>query len=276
MKKIISSFFLVLGFALFLYSCKKTQTTPIDPCAGLSITLNATSVNPSAAGQTDGSISVTASPSGTYTFSINDGVYQASNVFNNLGAGTYSIKAKNADGCLSASTSVTLTASGVDPCASVNIVITPTVTNANACATNAGSISISATGSNGFTYQNGNGSFQANNVFNNLTAGSYNITVKDANGCTKSQTVTVGTDQAGPKFTAVKNLISSSCNNCHTGNNPNGGYSVANVCNIVNTWDRIQARCVNQTPSAMPPSGLNNNQKQIINDWINAGHRYTD
>ena len=275
MKKLLLIFGVMFSLAVLIYSCKKTQTTPTDPCVGLTISLTASSVNPTAAGSSDGSITITATPTGTYTYSLNGGTFQSSNIFTNLTAGTYTIKAKNADGCLSTEISKTLTNSSVNPCQGVNIVITPTVVNANACATNAGSISIAATGSTGFTYQNGNGAFQANNVFSNLTAGSYNITVKDGNGCTASQSITVGTDQAGPKFTAVKNLLTSNCSSCHI-NNSQGGYNISNQCNIVTTWNKIQARCINQTPSAMPPGGFNDNQKQIINDWINAGHRYTD
>jgi hypothetical protein len=361
MKKFILFFLGIASLAFVFYSCQKTQTTPADPCAGLTISLDATTVNPTAAGTSDGSITVTATPTGTYTYSLNGGAFQSSNTFINLAAGSYTIKAKNADGCLSAEISKTLTnpndpCSGVvitvgtsssnpaagasngsitataspagnyqyslnggstyqaenvfnnlaagayvvtakngngctgksdtvrltiagNPCQGINIGITPTVVNANACATNGGKITITAIGSSGYTYQNGNGAFQQSNQFSNLTAGSYNITVKDANGCTASQSVTVGTDQAGPKFTAVKNLLTQTCSSCHAGNRANGGYSINNQCNIVSTWDRIQARCINQTPSAMPPppsGGLSDPQKQTIRDWINAGHRYTD
>lgn len=356
MKKFLLFFLSVIGLSFVFYSCQKTQTTPTDPCSGLTISLSATTVNPTASGSTDGSITISATPSGTYTYSINDGAFQSSNTFTNLAAGTYTIKAKNADGCVSneitktitnpndpcagvvitvgtsstnptagaADGSITATASPAgnyeyslnggsyqvsnvfsnlapgayvimakngngctgksdtvrltaasNPCQGVNIVITPTIVNANACATSAGKITIAASGSSGYTYQNGNGAFQGSNMFSNLTAGSYIITVKDANGCTASESVTVGTDQAGPKFTAVKNLLTQNCSSCHISNSQ-GGYNISNQCNIVTTWNKIQARCINQTPSAMPPGGFNNTQKQIINDWINAGHRYTD
>ena len=40
-----------------------------------------------------------------------------------------------------------------------------------------------------YTYQLDNGLFQSSNMFTNKTAGIYNVTVKDANGCTKTTTV---------------------------------------------------------------------------------------
>ena len=55
-----------------------------------------------------------------------------------------------------------------------------------------GSITISATGgAGGYEYSIDGGTFQTSNVFDNLSGGIYKISVKDANGCSASQDVTV-------------------------------------------------------------------------------------
>jgi hypothetical protein len=77
-----------------------------------------------------------------------------------------------------------------DPCAGKTIVVNATSTNATVGQTN-GSIAVSATGSTGFTFSINGGSFLAVSAFNNLAAGTYTITAKDASGCTGTRSVTV-------------------------------------------------------------------------------------
>ncbi len=258
--------------------CTSTSTSvtlsATNPCNGVTITLSTTQTEPTT-GQSNGSINVTATPNGSYTYSINNGAYQSSNIFNNLAAGTYSIMAKNAIGCTSTSTSVTL--SETNPCNGINIVLTPTTTFADLCPTvNNGSLTLGASGSTGFTYsKDGGTTFQASNVFSNLAAANYPVVVKDVNGCTKSQSVTVSPNPGGVKFNAVRNLMVSKCASCHFSGGSLGGVNFDDKCNIVTKWDRINIRCVVQ--GTMPQAGpLSTSEKQIITDWVNAGHRYID
>jgi len=107
MKKIIGlSLLLITLFS----SCKKDTPTP--NCTGVTISVNSSQLDPTNC-QSNGSITLTATPNGIYTFSINNGPYQSSNVFNNLSAGTYTFIAKNADGCISDSITISLIAT---PC----------------------------------------------------------------------------------------------------------------------------------------------------------------
>lgn len=163
-----------------------------------------------------------------------------------------------------------------DPCLSVSLTVSATPTSATPCATTAdGSISISASGSTGFTYKLNSGNYQASGIFSGLTAGSYTVTAKDVNGCTKSQTVTVAAAAAGTNFTNVKNIITSKCGGCHLNGGNDGGANFDNNCSIVSKWDRINIRCVTQ--GGMPPgTALSTAQKAQITAWVNAGHRYTD
>ncbi len=81
---------------------------------------------------------------------------------------------------------------------------------------------------------------------------------------------------AGPKYQAVKALISTNCaiSGCHAGTqSPNFTLD----CNIINNKALIKARAVDGIPSFMPPTGqLSANDKNKISDWINAGGRFTD
>ena len=77
-----------------------TLTAP-NPCTGITISLNtsATPNSPCQAGGT-GTITVTASGGAApFTYSLNSGVFQASNLFSNLVDGSYTITAKDANGC---------------------------------------------------------------------------------------------------------------------------------------------------------------------------------
>jgi hypothetical protein len=247
-----------------------------NPCTGVTINVSASQTNPTT-GQTNGSITASASPAGTYTYSKDGTNFQASGTFNNLAAGTYTITAKNSNGCIG-TRQITLTAS--NPCTGININITPTASNVVPCSTpaNNGSISVSATGSNGYTYNNNGGAYQASNVFSGLAAGNYTIGVKDANGCTSTQAVTIATASMGPNFTNVRTIIRSKCSGCHLNGQNDGGYNFDNDCSIVSKWNQIKGACVQPyTLRQMPPSApLTTTQQSQITQWVNAGHRYSD
>jgi inosine/xanthosine triphosphate pyrophosphatase family protein len=258
---------------------KQVTLTATDPCAGVTIAVTATKVDP-AAGQSNGSITATATGSTGFTYSINNGAFQASNTFSNLAAGAYTIVAKNANGCMG-SVQVTLTAANA--CAGVNITITPTVVNTTPCVTpaNNGSITVTATGSTGFTYNNNGGAYQTSNVFSGLNAGTYLIGVKDANGCTKTQSVTVTVVPPGTTFAPLKTLIQTRCSGggCHMNGGSAAGYNFDTDCNIVNYWSQINGTCVTGALKKMPLSpqpALTTAEKQTITNWINAGHLYTN
>ncbi|MDZ4072493.1 MAG: cytochrome c [Sediminibacterium sp.] len=160
-------------------------------------------------------------------------------------------------------------------CASKNITITLASTNAAGC--NGGSVTVTASGSTGFTYNIDGGTFQASNVFNNVTAGDHTIIAKDSEGCTKSGAVTVNSSPSGVLFAAVKAVINTNCVSCHSGASAQGGISLSTDCNIVNASARIKARAVDGNPSFMPQGGqLSATDKKKITDWITAGGKFTD
>jgi len=251
-----------------------TLTAP-NPCAGIIINVTATTVNPTSAAATNGSISASAAGSTGFTFNINGGAFQATGNFNNLGQGTFTIVAKDLNGC-TGSALFTLTAP--NPCAGITITVSSVVINNTPCQTANGSITATGGGGTGpYTYSMNGGAFQPSNIFNSLPAANYTITAKDANGCTGSATITVSDLPAGPLFLAVQNVLQANCISCHNGTTSEGGMNWTVDCNIVNFKDRIRERAVNGNPSVMPPTGsLPASEKLKITNWINAGGRFTD
>lgn len=250
-----------------------------NPCAGVTIAVSLVKTDP-AAGQSNGSITATATGATGFTYSINGGAYQASGTFSGLAAGNYTVTAKSSAGCLGSS-QVTLVA--VSACSAINITISTAIVTYTPCTTPAsGVITVTAGGSGGYTYNINGGAYQTSNVFSTLTAGNYTIGVKDANGCTKTATATVGNTPMGPLFSNMRTLISSRCNGsgCHIGTgNSASGYNFDNDCSIVSKWSQINQSCVTYTLKKMPKSPqplLTAAEKLVITNWINAGHRFTD
>jgi hypothetical protein len=250
-----------------------------DPCAGVTITVSSTQTNPTT-GNADGSISVSATGGSGFTYSLNGGAYQSGATFTGLGAGSYTITAKNSNGCIG-STTVTLVAT--NPCAGITINVSATTTTATPCTTPAsGVITATATGSSNFMYNINGGAYQTGNIFSNLNAANYVIGAKDANGCVGSTSVTISATPKGPTFTAVRNLISTRCSGggCHMNGGSAAGYNFDADCNLVLYWNQINMCSVTyQLTPKMPKSPqalFTTAEKQIITNWVNAGHRYTD
>ena len=154
----------------------------MDP-APVGCTLSSTDV--SCNGGMDGVVVVTGS-GGTsgYEFSLNGAPFQSVNVYSNLTAGTYIVTIRDANGCMS-SCSITLTEPTLLTCSSV-------ATDASDCGIDDGSIiADGADGSPGYEYSLNGGSFQTSGSFGMLMAGTYTVTVRDANGCTTECQATV-------------------------------------------------------------------------------------
>ncbi len=245
-----------------------------NPCAGVTINVTLVKTDPGS-NLANGSIVASATGGTGFTYSLNGGTYQSSANFSNLAAGTYTITAKSAAGCLGSAQAV-LTAS--NPCTNASITITSAVVNSTPCLTVAnGKITVTAAGSTGFTYNINNGGYQASNVFNTLAAGNYTLGVKDANGCTKTATATVGAAPSGPLFAEVKTIINTRCSGsgCHMNGGNAAGYNFDNDCNIVTYWSKINSSSVtgNNMPKS-PQAKLTTAEKTKITNWINAGHTY--
>lgn len=155
-------------------------------------------------GSNNGTVTVTAT-GGTppYQYSINAGItYQSNNFFTGLLGGQYILMVRDAGGCTN-STIVTITSSPSP--------LITAIPAAATCGNNNGTITAFGSGGIGALLYSINGNtFQVSNFFPNLTPGVYIVTVKDANGCTKTTAVTVDNFVA-PTVTAT--ATSAACNN---------------------------------------------------------------
>lgn len=167
-------------------AAKQVSLVGVDPCAGITVVVSSTQVNPTT-GSSNGSITASATGGTGFTYSLNNGAYQASGTFSNLAAGTYTVTAKNSNGCLGVK-QITLTAT--DPCAGITVAVTASQVNPSTGLSN-GSITASATGGTGFTYSINNGTYQSSGTFSNLAAGSYTISAKNSNGCLGTKIITL-------------------------------------------------------------------------------------
>ncbi|MFZ4771153.1 MAG: SprB repeat-containing protein, partial [Ferruginibacter sp.] len=163
-----------------------------------------TVVVPTTCGNNTGSITVNVqTPVGIlpYSYSLNAGTLQASNVFSGLAAGTYTVYATDAAGC-DTSYQVTITASS-------SLSATFTNTNSSCPGLNNGSITVSpTTGTAPYSYSANAGPAQPSGLFTNLAAGSYSIVYTDALLCTGTLTVVIG---PGTAITATSSSTGTSC-----------------------------------------------------------------
>jgi gliding motility-associated-like protein len=165
--------------------CTKTQQFSIAQPAILDITLISPS-NITCTGAANGGITalgIGGTPA--YQFAI-DGSTSFSTVgtFTGIAAGPHSITIRDANGCIT-NKNFTLT----QPLAAVTAIL-GTPTNVKCFGGANGQIIVNPTGgTEPYAYlftPSGTGNFGTNNVFNGLTAGTYTVTVRDANGCTSS------------------------------------------------------------------------------------------
>ncbi|MBK7809375.1 MAG: right-handed parallel beta-helix repeat-containing protein [Saprospiraceae bacterium] len=185
-----------------------TITQPTQNTGSGAVTSNYNGSQLSCNGASDGAITVTASGgTGTYQYSLNGGTYQISNVFSGLTAGTYTIDVKDANDCEVGFANVTITAPTVP---------TANISNSVNVICNGGSMGsatvTAAGGTPGYTYLWSNGATVA--TASGLVAGTYTVTVNDANLCAATATVTI--TQPDP-LTGTSTQVNVLCNGASSG-----------------------------------------------------------
>ncbi|NAS12392.1 DUF6443 domain-containing protein [Poritiphilus flavus] len=132
-----------------------------------------------------GSITVTSPTGGGNTYSFDNGsTYQSSATKNGLSSGTYIVKVKNTEGCVSPGQSVTIAAAPPSPDKPVLSGPDPL------CVQGTGSITVSSPTGAGLTYSFDDGAtYQSSATKSGLVPGTYAVRVKNSDGCVSPSTI---------------------------------------------------------------------------------------
>jgi hypothetical protein len=257
-----------LWVLLLIASCSKTDVDKKVDCTQTDLTIALSSkTNASGCNVTDAGLSMSASGGTTpYSFSLNGGKPQTNGDFLNIGAGSYSVKVKDVNGC-EKSTQVEITAANSTLDASTLVI------QNNQCNPPNGSATITGTGGKApYSYLLGIGGFSTTNVFANLKEGTYNVIVKDANDCQKAISVTVPRGNTGTSYANdIKPIITATCALplCHDA--ATGARNWTTYDNVKANASNIKTRTGNKS---MPTgSGPKPTQEQInlIACWVDDG-----
>jgi gliding motility-associated-like protein/uncharacterized repeat protein (TIGR01451 family) len=168
--------------------------------------------DPTACGVNDGQIVITATGgTSSYEYSINGITWQSSNTFNNLASGTYSVFVRNAGSNCPVPYALPIT---LTPTSAPSIILVNPI-NPTTCNGNNGTITVTATGGSGnLEYSINNGTtFQSSNLFTNLTAGVYNIVVRNVGGtCAVNYPAAVLTAPTAPSIAVTVPTPTTDCN----------------------------------------------------------------
>lgn len=192
--------------------CNSVVNVTINGSPGPTVSASSTP-----AGCTVANGSATANPSGGtpgYTYAWSNG--DSNQTANNLSAGTYTVIVTDANGC---SVSDIVTISSTSPPTTSSSVVSNVLCNGG---TTGSATTNPSGGTPGYAYQwspgGGNGQ-----TANNLPAGSYVVTITDANGCTVTDNVTITEPPAINVTSTQTNVLCNGGNNGSATANASGG-----------------------------------------------------
>lgn len=185
---------------------KSTSVTITQP---LPITIATPLTTNSSCGTPNGAIQASATGgTGVLQYSIDGINFQTSGLFQNILSSGYTVTVKDANGCTSTASAI------VSDLGSPTLTIV-SYTNVSCNGLNNGSIIVSGSGGVGQLMYSINGNtYQVSGTFNNVAAGVYFVTVRDAAGCKSTKVVTIGQPSALSFTTA---MVPATCNGTSTG-----------------------------------------------------------
>ncbi len=181
-------------------TCSFTITAPI-----CNLSATAVGTNPGCNGAASGSIALTVTGgTGALTFDWNNNTLDGTEDPTGLSAGTYSVTVTDGVGC-TATASVTLTnpAALVLVCAQQNPVSTIGGSNGSATVQISGGTAAYTVAWSGAASGSQNQATAGTATITGLIAGTYNILVTDANGCTQTCSFTIGSPNCNLSATAL-------------------------------------------------------------------------
>jgi hypothetical protein len=182
------------------YDCKVIASVTVVQPAALGATIQAANVI--CAGESNGSVTVSATGGrAPYQYAADNGSFGSANVLGGLSSGPHTIRVRDNNNCDYA----TIVNIGTPLAISIT---TPTVV-ATCSGSSTGSITLTVSGGTGnlrYSWTGPNGYSSNKAAITGLAAGSYTLTVTDANNCIKSTTVTVPVVNALTIFGTVTNV----------------------------------------------------------------------
>jgi len=273
--KYSTSCYRLVGFVLFVSllvyaGCSSNdEPKPVDcNTTDLAITLTSKS-DPASCNTNNGSIVVSATGGAApYQFKLNSGTFGSAATFNNLGGGSFSVIVKDGNDCEKTLAAVVLT-SPSSPVAGAS-----TVTAHTNCLGPNGSITVNVTGGTPpYEYKIGSGAFVSSNIFGQLKAGNYTITVQDNADCSITINDVVSSNTTVSFETQIKPILQTNCikSGCHNGDNgADRNWSV--FANVKASAQNIKTRTGNKSmPADIAPTGLPQDQIDLIACWVDSG-----
>lgn len=187
-----------------------SYSTSLNVTGGSSPSAIASTPSPASCGQNNGSLTLgnVTGGSAPFQYNFNNLGFSSSTNYSNLSAGDYSLVVKDNFGC-SFTTTITISTTQAGPSA-----IQTTINNENCDQQNGSVLLGTVTGGNApYTFNFNNLGFNSTLNHSNLSAGTYDLIVKDNNGCTFETSVSI-TENQGP--TAI--VISTNNEICGQGN----------------------------------------------------------
>ncbi len=253
----------IASYILLLSGCASDSIEDLLPaCDTKTIVVQATAI--ALPGCTDtGQIQLSASGSTDFSYSLDGINYQSSPDFTGLGAGNYTVFARDGEGCTGSADFVLESNDGL------TLNLTASVAD---CGEDNGNIMADVTGGTGvYEFSINGGAFQSGSDFANLAADEYEITARDSDGCTTTQMINVATD-----VTLSGNIMTIITTNCAiSGCHGDSRSPLMNTADeIIASAERIRVRALGLDPGRqpMPPSGFISQELQDqIDCWVNDG-----
>ncbi|GAB5526054.1 MAG: hypothetical protein Roseis2KO_39260 [Roseivirga sp.] len=193
--------------------CEFTINSAVNISAPPGVTILGLLVTPpTCSNGSDGTFTLTAtSNSLPMLYSIDGGnTFQPSGTFQNLSGGTYTVIAKDDNGCTNSQTV------NMIPPPSVVLVGTTVDLSCNGAGDGQIDLSTSSGGTGTLEYSiDGGSTYQASGLFTGLAAGTYALSVRDENGCTKTSNATLTEPTA--IIASIDNIQTVSCNGADDG-----------------------------------------------------------
>jgi hypothetical protein len=253
-------------FCLCVWGCSSNDL-PEPLCSNSNLAIQAVGTNPPDCEST-GSIQITATGgSESYTYAVDNDIFVQGATFLNLTPGLHIAKVKDGGGCISMEEVDLDVESSTLDIESIEI-------EASGCKENNGAFTVHVTGGVGpFTYSQDNLDYSnTTGTFADLTAGTYQVFIKDDDGCIDSKSniiITSGVSYDNQIFPILDvNCIKSGCHNGDNGAQRNWN----DFTNVQNKAQRIKEFTADgRMPADIAPTGLPQFERDLIACWVDDG-----